>query len=392
MRAEKTLQEIFEALVELNVIKKSRVGPVRTAIKQYARILDFSDPRECPISAYLKSDTARNQLIEERAPQTLGSNGIRNLKNNVSYILRKAIELDVISPLAADLASWSESNPMTLMPKRNESVYPAKFVIDPVPQRLAQEIAEYENWSTRINNRMRPKRLQKRPISFYHHRQTILLEAGYLVKFRGLKAEAIGLLILIEPNNAIDYVEWCIERQKRHTKGSEAILSRIIVLARYLEITVQTSEQQTIIQRRLSELRKFSATLGTPIRVQHKEKRWLDLVQLEKVGRSIYPLNARRINELSKQTLRNLERGCKNRPTPDRKFTRCAFRVLQSLLIRLVIRIPLRQRNLREMQWAPSSPAEGRNLYRKERRLAPKISGKRVEDCYSKRGSTFLGI
>jgi hypothetical protein len=317
---QKTLQGVFETLVDLNVIKPSRVAPVRTAIKQYARILDFSDPGECPISAYLKSDTARNQVIEERAPQTLGSDGVRNLKNNVSYVLRKAIELDVISPLAAELASWKESNPTTLMPKRNESVYPAKFVIDPVPQRLEQEIAEYENWSTRINNRMRPKRLQKRPISFYHHRQTILLEAGYLVKFRGLKAEAIDLLTLIEPNNAIDYVEWCIERQKRHTKGSEAILSRIIVLARYLEITVQTSELQSTIQQRLLELRKFSATLGTPIRVQHKEKRWLDLVQLEKVGRSIYPLNARRINELSQQALTKLERGCKNPGSPGRTF------------------------------------------------------------------------
>jgi integrase len=38
---------------------------------------------------------------------------------------------------------------------------------------------------------------------------------------------------------------------------------------------------------------------------------------------------------------------------------------MQSLLIRLVIRIPLRQRNLREMHWEPNSLAEGRNLYKK---------------------------
>jgi hypothetical protein len=339
--------------------------PVRTAIKQYARILDFSDPRECPISAYLKSDTARNQLIEKRAPQTLGIIGVRNLKNNVSYVIRKAIELEIISPLAAELASWSESNSTTLMPKRNESVYAAKYIIDPVPQRLGQEIKEYENWSTRINNRMRPKRLQKRPITFYHHRHTILLEAGYLVKFRGLEAEAINLLILIEPNNAIDYVEWGIERQKRHTKGSEAILTRIIALARYLEITVQPTKQKSIIQQWLLELRRFSATLGTPVRVQHKEKRWLDLVQLEKVGCSIYPLNARRVHELSKRVRTDIEAGCDNPLAAKRNFRMYAFRVLQSLLIRLVIRVPLRQRNLREMQWAPTSLENGQNLYRK---------------------------
>ncbi len=39
---------------------------------------------------------------------------------------------------------------------------------------------------------------------------------------------------------------------------------------------------------------------------------------------------------------------------------------MQSLLIRLSIRIPLRQRNFREMLWNPEIPEQGRNLYRKE--------------------------
>ncbi len=366
MSNSKTLQEIFETLVELNLIAPKRVGPVRTAIKQYARILDYSDPTDCPISAYLKPDAARNRVIEEKAPQTLGTDAVRNLKSNVSFVLRKAIELGVISPLAGELASWRESNPTKLMRGRNESVYPPKYAIDPLPQRLEQEIEEYESWSTKTINRVRPKRLRKRPITFFHHRQVILRAAGYLVKFKGLERESITLLTLVDPNNAIDYVESRIEQQKRHTKGSVSVLSTIIALARYLEIIVQPSKEKSIIHEWVLELRNFNATLGMPVKVQHKDKRWLSLLQLEKVGRSIYPLNARRVSELSEQSRWYLKRGLSNSGTPQRTFRIYAFRVLQSLLIRLLVRIPLRQRNLRELRWAPRSLEEGQNLYRKD--------------------------
>jgi hypothetical protein len=380
MSNSKTLQEIFETLVELNVIAPKRVGPVRTAIKQYAGILDYSDPTDCPISAYLKPDAARNRLIEEKAPQTLGTDAVRNLKSNVSLVLRKAIELGVISPLAAELASWRESNPVKLMPRRNESVYPPKYAIDPVPERLEQEIAEYETWSTKTHNRVRPTRLRKRPITFFHHRQVILREAGYLVKFKGVKRESITLLTLVDPNNAIDYVESRIDLQNRHTKGSVAVLSTIIALARYLEIIVQASEQKSIIQQWVLELRSFSATLGMPATVQHKKnKRWLSLAQLEMVGRSIYPLNARRVSELSKYSRANLKPGGNNLGRPHWTFRIYAFRVMQSLLIRLLVRIPLRQRNLRELRWAPRAVEEGQNLFRKDGVWGLRFQGKELK-------------
>lgn len=365
MSNSKTLQETFETLVHLNVIASKRVGPVRTAIKQYARILDYSDPTDCPISAYLKPDAARNRIIEEKAPQTLGTDAVRNLKSNVSLVLRKAIELGVISPLAPELASWKESTPAKLMPRRNESVHTGKYVIDPLPQRLEQEISEYENWSTKINNRSRPKRLRKRPVTFSHHRHTILREAGYLVRFKGLRPESVILLTLIEPNNAIDFVDWFIERQGKYTLGGLAVLSHIISLARYLEISVQDSKQRSTIQQSILELRNFNATLGTPEKVQHKDKRWLSLTQLEKVGRSVYPLNARRVSEMSQQGRWYVKRVLYNSGTPQRTFRRYAFSALVSLLIRLDIRIPLRQRNLREMLWSPRLLEEGQNLYRK---------------------------
>lgn len=366
MNHAKSLQATFDALVELDVILPSRIAPIRTAIRQYAHILGYSDAAKCPGNDFLKADKTRNRLIEDNAPRTMGSNGVRNLKNNVSYVLRKAVEHQVISPLNSELASWKESNPTNKMPKRNENVFPHKYIMDPVPQSLDQEIAEYENWSTRINNRARPKRLRKRAISFSHHRRTILCAAGYLVRFRGLKSASMNLLTIIEPKNAIDYVEWYIEQQSKFTAGASSILGRIIAIAKYVEISGQSSKQKSLAQRRIRELVEFRASLGTPVTVRDKDKRWLTLNQLEVVGRSIYPLNARRVKEVSEATRIDILRHHNQEPRgSQRTFRRYAFRVLTSLLIRLVIRIPFRQRNLREMLWNPSSPKEGQNLYKK---------------------------
>jgi hypothetical protein len=363
MNPDSSLQLIFDRLLELNVIRPSRVGPIRTAIKQYAQILGYSDAAACPSSAFLKPDKLRNRLIDEKAPTSLGINGVRNLKNNVSFLLRKAISVEIISPFA-ELASWKECNP-TQRPKRNEARFSPKYVLDPVPHPLEQEFVEYKRWSTKIVNRARPKRLRKRTVSFLHHRDTLLRVAGYLVKFKDLKPESITLLTLIESQNAIDYLEWYIEQQGKHTSGSVTVLSRIISLAKYLEIIIQDPNQTSRIQHWLLEIGKFRSSLPAPVKVEAKDKRWLSIDQLEMVGRSIYPFNARRVQELRPQSRRSIERCLKNGHEAHRTFRGYAYNVMQSLLIRLTVRIPLRQRNLREMHWSPNSLEEGQNLYKK---------------------------
>ena len=98
----------------------------------------------------------------------------------------------------------------------------------------------------------------------------------------------------------------------------------------------------------------LTSTLGLAMTVVDKSKRWLSLSELEKVRLSIYPLNARRLGELTDRTRQNMQHtGCSSHGN-GRRF---ASAVLTSLLIGLDIRIPLRQRNLREMLWNPRNPA-----------------------------------
>src|SRR5712691_9896086 len=95
--SDKTLKEVLDALIERQFIPQSRLGPIKTALKQYAIILGYNEPAECPLTAYHLPDETRNRLIEERAVGIrhgkffLGPHAIRNLKNNVSSLLSQRL-------------------------------------------------------------------------------------------------------------------------------------------------------------------------------------------------------------------------------------------------------------------------------------------------------------
>ncbi len=371
---EKTLREVFDTLIERELIPTSRVGPLKTAIKQYALILGYSEPAQCPLSAFHLPDQKRNGLIEERADgarsrragaSVLGPHAIRNLKNNISYLIRTAIDHGMIGPISGPLASSKTVNRIKsrAITSRGEWINPGKYVLDPVPDFLIQELSDYEIWSTKIVNRDRPDTLRKRPITFSYHRGSLLRTAGFLVKFRGFEAESMSLSIISDPDNAIGYIEWFIQQQGRFTVSAARGIEVLVALARYLSITAQSSDEQKAFEQRVAELKRYRKNLGLPEPVTDKTKRWISLRKLETVGLSIYPLNARRLSELvpcsRSRILKHQENGFK-------RYTKYAYMVMQSLLIRLSIRLPLRQRNFREMLWNPEIPEQGRNLYRKE--------------------------
>ena len=378
---EKTLGQVSEALLENDAILQSRKGPIKTALKQYSRLLGYSDLHECPFETYFQNDHARNRLIDEGANRTtadkrngsihLGQDAIRNLKNNVSFALRKAVELGIISSQKELFSERTQPRTFRERPRRHEHVISSKYILDPIPRRLTEEISEYEAWSTKIVNPARPGKLLKRPVSFETHREALLHVAGYLVKFKGFDRDSINLSTLISGSNPFDYVTWYIEQQGKVTRGADKMLSKVMVLAKYLLITAQP-EKKAEIGQIIEELDRFKSTLGPAMTVVDKSKRWLSLSELEKVRLSIYPLNARRVAELTDRTRQRMRRtGCSSCGN-GRRF---ASAVLTSLLIGLDIRIPLRQRNLREMLWNPKNPEDGQNLYRRHGNWYLRFSG-----------------
>jgi hypothetical protein len=376
----KTLGQVFETLLESNAIRQSRIGPMKTALKQYSQLLGCNDFNECLFELYFQSDQARSRLIDEGALRKnadrkngsihLGQDAVRNLKNNVSFALRKAVELGIISS-DRELLSPRTQPTFRDRPTRHEHAIPSKYILDPIPESLLREIDEYETWSTKIVNPARPKTLFKRKVSFARHRDGLLYLAGYLVKFHGVDRDSINLCTLISGNNAIDYITWYIEQQGKITRGAFINLACYIVLAKYLLIILRSDNTAEEVRETLESLGRFRSSLDPPTVVVDKSKRWLSLKELETVRLSIYPLNALRVSQLSDETRRHLDKGQGSNGN-GRGY---ANNVLSSLLIGLDIRIPLRQRNLREMLWNPNRPEDGQNLHKRQGKWYLRFSG-----------------
>lgn len=152
---ERTLGQVSEALLKNDAIRQSRRGPIKTALKQYSGLLGYSDLNQCPFEAYFQNDDARNRMIDEGASRTtvdnrngsvhLGPDAVRNLKNNVSFALRKAVELGIISSKQEILSARTQPD-FRERPPRHEYVISSKYRLDPIPRRLTDELSEYERF------------------------------------------------------------------------------------------------------------------------------------------------------------------------------------------------------------------------------------------------------
>jgi hypothetical protein len=232
-----------------------------------------------PFEAYAQNDEARNRLIQDRARRTtvnkktrsnyLGQDAIRNLKNNISYLLRKAVELGIIQSQQDFFNSKRCPTRFISTMRRREHIFNEKYTIDPIPAQLQAEIPEYRVWSTKIVNRGRPGKLRKRELTFDGHCRVILRFAGYLVKFAGFDRESINLSTLIQGNNTFEYIEWYVQRQGRFTRGALQSLSVITSLAKYLSITAQRAERADL-RRVIEELLRYRSELDPAVTVIDK--------------------------------------------------------------------------------------------------------------------------
>lgn len=132
------------------------------------------------------------------------------------------------------------------------------------------------------------------------------------------------------------YVNWQIGRRGKVTATLHQDLIAPDTIARHW---LKDAELAQGIKHMMDSLPPAQA-------VRQKDRHWLSLQALEEVGLSVHPLNPRRMQECP-WIRKDLKRYAR---------TRTAWYVEMSLMLRLLIRLPMRQRCLREMQL-------GKNLY-----------------------------
>jgi len=327
---------------------------VNTAVKQYAAILGV-DPKSClPTVYHLPHDQRDDQigpLIEANAPAKIGSDALRNLKNNIRFLLGRAVALGLLPPLPPPQVPLASFQKRSRIPahsiRQGEDMPYGRYGLWPLPPALAREYEAFRTWSMQPYVPDRPAHLKKRAVTMMIYEKTLRRVAGFATSPASpqlLDPQAITMRDLTDPTLVDAFTTWWVNRRTLVTRGIEMHLTCLEVIARYWLKD----------RDRADRLRQIKRCLPAAKAVRKKEKRWLELWQLEAIGVSQYPFNARRLQESSWM---HQKHDYLNRPADSPRIpgwerhplTRTAYAVEASLILRLLIRLPYRQRNIREM-------------------------------------------
>jgi hypothetical protein len=374
-----SIENIFVQLIaKEGVIKPSRQQTIKGSLNKYAALLG-STIATCLPKSFVLPPAERNALIDNELARTtksrsgatgLSADAIRNVKNDVSFFLRQAAEYKLLEPSLVEVASYKEARRAAIRarPNRGERFEVAKYTLDPVPISFQKELDAYRIWTTSPYTQKRPASLKRREATQDGVETYIKRFAGYLVKFKGFRAKEITLSCLTAPQNLIDHVVWYVENQGgRYTAGVKYICSKVTCLAKYLQITAVSGDVKREMEERITEIKEFRVALPATVQVVDKTVRWISLKNLDAIAVAHDPANfaKRDVCERWVRAFNRLVREHEQGIFPKgNDFTVTALQAGISLMLRLIVRIPLRQRNLREMEWNPARPELGRNLYK----------------------------
>jgi len=193
------------------------------------------------------------------------------------------------------------------------------------PEPLASDIASYKRWRVEPFVPGRPARLRQRLATFDGTIIEFECFFGYLVHVAGWDPSALCLADICNPDALRDYAMWHAENR------TEGRLSRFIekTLVDFLTCAKYYLKADSDVIDAIAAMRAE----WDPLPVRDKRARWNSLAVLEEVGLAEYP---------------------EGRKFPNRLYA--ALAAQWSLIIRLLVRRPLRSRNIREMKL-------GHNLY-----------------------------
>jgi hypothetical protein len=322
------------------VLARSRRAPMRSAVKRYGAFLGI-DPRTATPDAYHLPEHEIRALIDTKAPETLAANTRRNLANDLVALLRLGVEQGWLAPLPAPLLSWKQRlpKPRTTLRRPEECPPRSRYALafSECPPALQEALTGYIRWCEAPVMRNRDRKIVKRPVSSRMSRHTILRLAGFAVHELHQPIDTLTLEGLCTPDLVEAFASWWLDRRGRMTLGLDLMLRVPITIARHWLKDASVAK----------ELTQLCGSLPPIEPVYQKDQHWLSLQQLEDVALSLYPRNARRLQEFPTLRKPSYQRTNSKRRT--------SFYVGFSLVIRLLIRLPMRQRCIREM-------AIGKNL------------------------------
>jgi hypothetical protein len=367
-----------KALTE-GLVGRSRIGPLTTAVKQYARMLG-EEAKSLPPERYHLSKPELYAYIEAHAPETLGPRALANLKDNLRWLLDLGVTQKWLIPPVGPVIPWNNQqwrlygkrprrplppdqiaidySPYCLLlpltPRTKPRTPAQQKVVDRMrqgrqclPEPVRQDMEAYLQWCTHAYAPGRPAAIKKRLASHRRVRAIICAVGGYAVHVAGMPLSEVSLSSLSDPSLVGAFVGWWInERRGRATASIPRILQSLLTIAKYW---VKNSDHAEGIL-------SISESLGDEIStVWDKEASLMELRDLERVGLSCYPFTEERLRSSDyNRRVYNHVKNPERYPPPNKQrqnaFSKIVGMLQMSLIIRLLVRLPMRQRNIREMK------------------------------------------
>lgn len=389
------LQKLYSTLVKKSVIPLSRVAPISTSLKRYASALGYDDLASCPASAYNLPPEQYKRLIDDNplrlkksnsGATVLGARALINIKHDIGFVLREGVSLGLI---VGRYEPPTQKNATATHPpyKRMASNHvffrgetkclPSIAILEKhLPARLRTELDAYYQWATDEFVPNRPRTRKRRPISANYDRELLRRVAGFHVIHCGAVADDLSLASLTDHEAAGKYVNWFLAHHGRVTNTVRNVLISLVSLADYLTITADSKRKRDLMAEASHQLKLVRDRMPECVIVRDKTKCWLTLEQIEMCGINRYPRNSARIAAVSLHVRRTMHFL---KPNKHHSHRGTAVDALKSLLIRLMVRIPLRVRNFLEMSWNPHNPDKGKNLFREAGSWYLRFSGSELK-------------
>jgi hypothetical protein len=339
-----TLTELLVAIETQGHIPASRSKDLKTSIRYLARALGKSTPDACHEADFIlptaiwkdKLDTYFGSLQSPPSPHT-----VRNTHNNLSLLFRIAQETDLLTH-SIDLP--------VLSPKRMAHKK-AAILTSPYRQRwLATHSSRYrlspDDWPLDIQDAWKnyclSRQLKARKVTFYERMRHLGGYIGFLITIEGLSIQWDDLF-------DVAYIDRFVRWQSQRSQTPITVASRFLVQT--LRILAAHTDHPS-----LSALKRYERDLPIPEPMHDKKDHWITLRELETIGLSLLKEACKPLTTVNKKDRLLYPSYLRDNQHPG------LMRAVQhqlALILRLMVRIPIRSRNIREMQI-------DRNLYQDE--------------------------
>ncbi len=323
------LTDLLDAVAATGRLKASQLASYKTSIRYLARALQCPDAQHCPQEVFARSQEALRDVLDTylgslQPPPSIHT--VRNTRYNIHTLFKKAYDAHILQPRGH--LPMSPLSTRTLL-RNARATSPYKKHCDHSPYRLP-----IEAWPSDIltfwNRYSAETRRTIRPVTLDMRKRSLSMYLGYLHNIAHEPVVAWDDLFSVNRLDA--FVIWNGERL-----GVRCSTQAIMAVGELIRFAAHFKHPQ------VQALKDYQRTLPSPEPMHNKHDLLLSRDDLERVALSELQDAHKPVQYSSNfhKVRQGLLRATQHR---------------RALMLRLLLRIPMRQRNIREMQL-------DRNLY-----------------------------